>query len=63
MAEAIIKLDIVGQLDVDATLFALCLDRAARFPSTNFSEYASRVETLVEIYENISCQRVTEEVE
>lgn len=60
MSDASIKLEIVGTLDPDASLFSLCLDRAAEFKSESFTEYASRVETLVEIYENISCQRITQ---
>lgn len=60
---ATIKIDVVTQLDPDQSLFALCMERAAAFHTNDWTEYASRVETLVEIAENIGCQRVTVEVE
>lgn len=62
MANAI-SLQITGTLDPDGTLFALCMERAAQFPAATFTEYASRVESLVEIAENVSVQRMMPECE
>lgn len=59
----VIELRFTGVLDTDAAVFALCLDQAARFPAANFNEYASRVESLIEIHENVSCQRMMPESE
>ena len=58
-----VELKLTGELDADAAVFILCMDRAARFPAASFTEYASRVESLVEIHENISCQRMMPESE
>jgi hypothetical protein len=58
-----LELKLTGEVDVDAAVFILCLDKAAQFPCATFSEYASRVELLVEIHENISCQRMMPESE
>lgn len=58
MADREIKLEITGTLDPDYMLFALCLERASHFTCESFTEYASRVETLVEICENMGCQRI-----
>ena len=58
-----IRIEITATMSDDHALYALCLDRAARFPAGTFTEYASRVETLIEIFENVSCQRVIAESE
>lgn len=54
-----VRIHVTATMSDDHALYALCLDRAARFPANTFSEYASRVESLVEIFENVSCQRMT----
>lgn len=59
----VIELRFTGTLDNDSAIFALCLDQAARFPAASFTEYASRVESLIEIHENVSCQRMMPESE
>lgn len=56
-----VDLNLTGELDPDAAVFIMCLAHAARFPAASFNEFASRVESLVEIHENISCQRMMPE--
>ena len=58
-----VELKLTGELDPDAAVFILCLSYAARFPAASFNEYASRVESLIEIHENVSCQRMMPESE
>lgn len=58
-----VRIEVTAAMNDDHALYALCMDRAARFPSNSFTEYASRVETLVEIFENVSCRRVIVEDE
>jgi hypothetical protein len=58
-----LELKLTGELDADAAVFIMCMNQAARFPAANFSEYASRVESLIEIHENVSCQRMMPESE
>jgi hypothetical protein len=58
-----LELKLTGELDADAAVFIMCLNQAARFPASTFAEYASRVESLIEIHENVSCQRMMPESE
>jgi hypothetical protein len=56
-----IKLEITGHLDPDASLFVLCMEQASKTNPQSFTELASRTEALVEICENMGCQRVMAE--
>ena len=51
MAESAIRLEVTGTLDPDAMLFVQCMIQAARFDGT-WPQFASRVEQLIELYEN-----------
>lgn len=58
-----VEIKLVGHLDTDAALFVMCMEQAGKFPCSTFTEYASRVESLIEIHENVSCQRMMPESE
>lgn len=63
MAETNVKIDIAGQLDPDQMLFVLCCEYALRFKPDSLMQFASNVETLIEVAENIGIQRVVLEGE
>lgn len=54
-----IKLDVTGTLDPEQTFLVCCMEWVSKVPEDKWDKWASRVETMIEMSENVSCQRVT----